>query len=64
MSSYTTRLRRELDSLKAERRFAEMANDFAYTDGTIAALDREIGRIRELIREAEEAHGEGLKQAA
>lgn len=53
MTSYLNRLRRELDNLKAERRVAEMADDFAYTNGTIRSFDREISRIRSLILEEE-----------
>lgn len=63
MSAYITRLRRELQNLQTERHYAEMANDFAYTDGTIKAFDREIWRIKELIREAEEAQADSRRAA-
>lgn len=63
MSSYVTRLRRELNNLQTERHYAEMANDFAFTDGTIRRIDREIYRLKELIREAEEIQDENLRAA-
>lgn len=53
MTSYLTRLRRELADLKAERTAAEMRDDFAYTNGTIRSIDAAILRIRHLIEEEE-----------
>lgn len=49
MTSYINRLKKELASLKQEREFALMADDFAVTNGSLKAIDRHIWHLESLI---------------
>lgn len=49
MTSYINRLKKELASLKQEREFALMADDFAVTNGSLKTIDRHIWHLESLI---------------
>lgn len=52
--AFTTRLRREIVQLRAERERCLVLDPEAITNGTIRRLDRAIDRLRDLIAEASE----------
>lgn len=51
--NYLNKLKKQLKDLRDLRRITEISDDFAYTNGKIKAIDAEINRIKQQIKELE-----------